>query len=446
MNEGGSLSKEAGLVSDRGLNAIPRNNEAAAIIEPLTRTELIAALDGQIKDIEEESKRPGWSAWALLGGVASLLWMALSQFSSQTNFQAVGLVTLFGVLVVEMFSLAFLRRDELIHSKSKPLRFRSIRDDPNASQELMLFHLFRTAGLLALSLGIDKSLQVPSLSWYLGMQVFGITFILLFIWANRSGPNQSKLGDRINRATPIMNWLTIVWSAGICYILLGKLYLIRTTASVADFRLGVLLTGIMYGLQLIVSGDKERPLVNKLKTIRRDLAFGRITVLVARREIDNSVLGLDPSEVLTNAVEKLAAFLDNVKDLNESVILSSENANNILDELENNLTFQPENWTKTARQLGNALAATETHIKMSEKASNTSFSLTKAIMNSVKLCNEKKQPLSFDAISKWKAVINKEQTVLEQLSVAFKLHEEVKLRFSMLPKEYPFLEGVEALN
>lgn len=65
-------------------------------VYPITRPEMLAAIDYEIAQIEDEDKRPGWSKWALHGGIATLIWLALAELGPKSNLTIIGTTFLFG--------------------------------------------------------------------------------------------------------------------------------------------------------------------------------------------------------------------------------------------------------------------------------------------------------------------------------------------------------------
>jgi hypothetical protein len=60
----------------------------------LTRSEVIAAINQEISDIEAENKRNGWSRRTLLAALGSLTWLAIGEFNSHSNIETIGMVFL----------------------------------------------------------------------------------------------------------------------------------------------------------------------------------------------------------------------------------------------------------------------------------------------------------------------------------------------------------------
>ena len=114
----------------------------------LTRSELIAALNSEIEQIENENKRPGWSSWALQGAIATLIWLVLADFSPKSNLQTIGIVFLFGSFVGEFVLIMCPYFNGLGNPKRMQLRYRFPSDIPNLNPAVLIFVLVRFAVIL----------------------------------------------------------------------------------------------------------------------------------------------------------------------------------------------------------------------------------------------------------------------------------------------------------
>jgi len=273
--------------------------------EPLTRPELLAAIDAEIERLEEDTKRPGWSMWALQGAIATTLWLALNDLGPKSNLRTVGIVFLFGSVVSD-FVLALcdtLGRFGRVERKQPRYRFSNA--DPLLGPRVITFAFLRALVILLIYFWLGSTLKLPSLAWYYGvllvMCLIGVPLLLI---------RRLTLEDpRSLRVAGIIASLQAVWAGYLSFALFEKLPLSVTEYNGSDFRVGFLLTTAAYLAWLIASEQQPRPVVTSMKDIRRELALGRMGVEDAARDVDHALHGLTTSAAaehkLTNATERL---------------------------------------------------------------------------------------------------------------------------------------------
>src|ERR1035437_6337033 len=213
MNESNpSEQAETSAAPQRSLQ-IPK-----ALIAPLTRSELVAALDSEIENIEDENKRPGWSSWALQGGIATFIWLALADFSPKSNLQTIGIVFLFGSFFGDFLLLVCQYFNRLSHPERKRLRYRFSSDKPDTAPALIIFALVRYSSLLLIYQLLSPVFYVPTLTLYCVATIALYAFLLIC--------RLMKLlfgGRLLCKSEHSVLWLIMVWSGFLSYRLFEKL-------------------------------------------------------------------------------------------------------------------------------------------------------------------------------------------------------------------------------
>jgi hypothetical protein len=309
----------------------------------LSRPDLIAAINQEIKDIEDENKRPGWSKWVLLAGVGTLIWLALGEFSPQTNVETIGTVFLFGSVFGECLAFSFNFFKQLNHPNERQQRYHLITDNPDSNLAILVHHSIRFAFLLLLSCSLQSGNDVPTLSTFFSVLLLmnGLVIVL------RLSPKPVLHFDIHNSKYYIVAWGTMIWSGFLSFKLLLQLSVIDGGYKASDFKLGAVLVAVAYLLWLLVSEEKEKPSVLCLRKIRRGLAFGGLSVEQAAKDTDKVVFGLTAIDVLDRNLSDLSNSLRRITAANHKLIADCEGANSILDRLESG----GNQWTSEARKV-----------------------------------------------------------------------------------------------
>ena len=182
----------------------------------LSRPDLIAAINQEIKDIEDENKRPGWSKWVLLAGVGTLIWLALGEFCPQTNVETIGTVFLFGSVFGECLAFSFNFFKQLNHPNERQQRYHLITDNPDSNLAILVHHSIRFAFLLLLSCSLQSGNDVPTLSTFFSVLLLmnGLVIVL------RLSPKPVLHFDIHNSKYYIVAWGTMIWSGFLSFKLL----------------------------------------------------------------------------------------------------------------------------------------------------------------------------------------------------------------------------------
>jgi hypothetical protein len=143
---------------------------------------MVAALTTEINQIQEENKRPGWSAWALQGGIATFLWLAVNEFGPKSNLQTIGIVFLFGSLLGDLLLSACQYLNRLGNSKRSQIRYQFLSDNPNASPAMLVFTIVRYTALLLVYNSLSFAFRVPSFTLY----CVGVVALCVVIFPLRS--------------------------------------------------------------------------------------------------------------------------------------------------------------------------------------------------------------------------------------------------------------------
>jgi hypothetical protein len=364
----------------------------------------------------------------LQGGIATFLWLALADFSPKSNLQTIGIVFLFGSFFGDFLLSVCQYFNRLSNPERKQLRYRFLSDDPNTTPALIIFTLVRYGGLLLIYLLLDSAFRVPTLAWYCGVviavYIIGLPIRLMnFLSLNKgvSTKNQHAL-----------IWLSIAWSGFIGYQLFEKLPFSDADYKVADFRVGFLLVGVVYLFWLLTTGEKERPIVNTLKEIRRELAFGRITVEEAAKGADIALSGLTTTAAIEHKLTGLSVELQNVTLCYEKLIAEYQAADLALKRLETDENTQESKWREDARNVVILIDSCETKRVAHQQLFNAAFLEIKSVFRSIDSINTTDLVPRPELAPKWQDIRVKMNKMCELANSCGPLLDDIKARYNAI--------------
>ena len=271
---------------------------------------LIDLINRETDQFAVEQKRHGWTTWALLGALSTLIWLFINQtpFTS-ANWQRVGLL---------LFSLAL--TIDLICSFSSMFstQHRNLSEEPR----FVLTSIFGGARISLLIRLIMYSILF-FISIYLKVHVFVVAKILVQIWLGlhvvmiligliisyRKIPI-SKF--QISRRAPLVSFLI---TAPMTIFLIGYYVVLVNnfrSFSPSDLKVAVLLTLIGCVLVLMADLPITSPILSSLISIRRDLVLDKIDIVWASRQIDIALSGMQVGDLLQDNIKEILDYYDTI--------------------------------------------------------------------------------------------------------------------------------------
>ncbi len=276
----------------------------------LKRKEILHALDLEIEQIQKEVDRPGWTIWAMLGALATSIWLLLDVIeNSKFNLQA-GLFTFLTISIL-FDSLNIL----IIFSKSGATRatnprFRLTNEFSN-SRHLFFLSALRAGLLLYLGFIFSGWISgLPSKIFYIGYG--GYIFFLFFIFILSFAKIPILLDTATKKSFKILN---VIISIGLMILVIGfskafyeNLFIIKMPV----FRFGGLLWTISFLIMKLGSGALRPILLESLIEIRRDLILERINLFSASKQFDIALSGLEVSDLLQAEIREILQIYDQI--------------------------------------------------------------------------------------------------------------------------------------
>jgi hypothetical protein len=274
---------------------------------------LVELLEFEVDRIVAEESRPGWTAWALVGSLASALWLLASELeSSVVNLQNV-------LFLFLTFSLAYdcIVRwlPSLIWWQGSPEttpRFRPSHIVLAQGRGATLLEIGRSIALVVIAAEIRPYVSTP---YVVAVYVVYVAVILLGL----VGFCMSFLEIPVLPASGRVGWvaramLAFLVGTGLLALLglLGVFWRQAILPTVPEYRVGGLLLVIMSLLLVLAQRRPQTPVLRTLIGTRRNLVLGRISLDSARRQTEIALMGLTTADVLQHRVEELLAHLQHL--------------------------------------------------------------------------------------------------------------------------------------
>jgi hypothetical protein len=207
-----------------------------------------------------------------------------------------------------------------------------------------------------------------------------------------------------------------------------------------NYHVGLLLTGIVYLFSLLVAGERERPIVNMLKDIRRELAFGRINIEEATREADVVLSGLTAVGAVEHKLIDLSQEFQGVIESYEKLVSDCGSASSLLTNLEADENSQSSLWKENARKVAILIDSCETKRQNCQQAHNIVFFKAKRALHSIENINKAQLVPKPELASKWAEVKSKLDKMFELSKKSTPLLEDIKSRYIAISQTTSFIK------
>jgi len=278
---------------------------------------LIDLINSEISQIESEQRRPGWTSWALLGALATLLWLLVKNASLQClDWQIVGLAFLTLTLTIECIThVHAISTLSDIYAPEEP-RFVS---SPLYGESKLTLLLLSIQGFILFYINIQLKQQILSIPRILSWVVIGF-YILLgiggLILSYRETPQQKFPKQKLTLwALALLIIMMIIVLSGYWAVLIKSV----SAADQSNLQTATLLVLILYVFKLLADIPKQSPILPSLISIRRDLCLDRIDMSWAAKQLDVAFSGMRAEDLLQEYVQKIleceAAITDVLKQM-----------------------------------------------------------------------------------------------------------------------------------
>jgi len=266
--------------------------------EPLSKEELLSALDAQIRFATEAQRNEGLTRWAIWGGLAAILWRGTVVFAQSEFALYRAVLVAFVIFIIWAILESFI---SLISPTSRvsiaPVRFQVWTDMVSVVRPGVIASALRQT-LIIVALGFFHYANLWPLWMYAILSLLGD--LLAFAPGTSNLPLPTKLGVRTSFA--IATLIPVAWLA---YCGLHVVALIRKdfpSFTLADVQFAWLLNGGAYLLIRLATMTTSGHFLTELTELRQHLAFNRISTAEAIQQADKLLSGIKLTDVLNPSV------------------------------------------------------------------------------------------------------------------------------------------------
>lgn len=279
---------------------------------------IIHFLEYEISSRRSEAMRSGWTTWAILGAIASLLWLMFSVLDTNEfiSWRNILYITL---LLSVSFDFLFLLIRILFSVGPKHLgSVRRFEYFENSIGSFLVSILFRAGVLLILIHLFSPKINnfVEFFCWlFLGLSLIQISLFLVLYYLQVPTPTNPSPRFKWISYIYVIVWLTSggIAAVGLIIIIYSKVLV----PSIPEWRIGFIIFGLSV-LMLIFSRSKPiSMLLLQLDDIRRNLSLGQIDLNRAKQQIDLIIHGLTLSNILQSNINDILVPLNTMQNIYE---------------------------------------------------------------------------------------------------------------------------------
>lgn len=278
--------------------------------------QVLNTLDFEINRITSEDQRPGWTVWALCGGILSGLWLITEQWETG-KAEVIRVMYVFLTLSLAVgFIFSGFRLFFILYYK--PRRFFKIRSyfELVTPTQILLGALW-DASLLFITLVLRDSLG-PLLSSIIFL-IYGMALVsngsILVIGKVAGltyfGPVDTPFGRRALIAAHCFSVLILILLLWACARLITLALSLHTESGlVTDIRIGGLLVVILVLMSMLAGHSRSDPLLTTLGDIRQRLALGNMPLGEAIAQADLAISGMKVDRFLRSNIDDWLKYVE----------------------------------------------------------------------------------------------------------------------------------------
>lgn len=289
------------------------------------KNELINLLDSEIEFNKADQYRNGVTIWALIVGIASLIWMILDIAEKATYF--VNRDILMWVLLFSTFTLSIRYLVALLSPKSNLIALQVTESLFSNHRQTILASFIIQLAFIKIIILIKP--YIPTISYY-PILIFYIlhltTNFLVFITSFWNLPIIVSPRNKNN------------WVIGSFLILLSipsimglSTYLFTKSIIIIDLRMSLLYFSVLVLIYLTMHNSKDSPDINRMIILKRELILNKIQAEIAMKEFEK-IFSLSVSDILEKELkimqEKAQTVEENAIGMLEKLKRASENLPN----------------------------------------------------------------------------------------------------------------------
>jgi hypothetical protein len=290
-------------------------NKSYEKLESEHRSQLLSLLNEEISQIHKEESKPGWTIWALFGGISTCIWLFINQIEKVTpNWNTISIM----IITAAFLSLALKSLSKRIQKNikvSKDNRYLPIKQIfEKSKQYIILFLLY-----LSIIYILIKRTLYDIEPWQLNVTYISITFYIIIsiigLLLTKTGelfvvPFDINSGGITNKKTSTTTSIIIVLITilEVVTVFIWSNYIwSKNLFTLYEFKISILICTIAILLLLTTSLKSPSHILNNLIELRRELILGVLPTEKIKKQMDFIFRGLkiedyyskETSEILT---------------------------------------------------------------------------------------------------------------------------------------------------
>jgi hypothetical protein len=274
------------------------------------RQDILRALDLEIEEIQRSKERPGWTTWAIMGALATSIWLIFEiiekkEFNWQTGLFVFFLVSVFldQLLLINFYS-------KVSATRKKVGRF-ILSSEVSSARNILFAYIFRILFLLYLGFIFSNWLSALTLTlFYIGYGFFLVTLFVILVLSFAKVPIELN-----STQTTRPKIFLLLLCAGVIFLIVGfsnSFYDYYSYINMTEFRFAGLLWIIIF-LILKLNTDIPKPILfDTLIELRRDLLLEKIDISSASKQFDIALSGLEISDLLQDEIREILHTYDKI--------------------------------------------------------------------------------------------------------------------------------------
>lgn len=269
------------------------------------RDSVLKQLDAEINQIQNDERRNGITKWALIGGIASLVWLLLAEYEneqlSSTGIQYTLIVISLAVAAIKVVEVTINTSSRIIS-----LKYRKSSDIPVLSRNITLLFLLWWFVIYAMLITGDPG--IPAYQEFFAFSFCGVAItysLAVFIGAllDVPFPLQIRLRWQIKIILLILAFLQII-------PIVGYIDFLRTNQyGVATYRFAMIIFALFILLMYLLRIDRTSLMASFIST-RRNLSLGKISTENAIDQVEILTKGLALPKAFQSRLAEIFSIID----------------------------------------------------------------------------------------------------------------------------------------
>lgn len=287
------------------------NTSASAVPDP--RALVLAVLDFEIDQHRKDQQHPGWTNWALLGGLGAILWLLVAQVGDvPARFSITAIGTAAILFVLDALAGLNIIVTPKPRDYTEDYRFATMSSRAAPVRPTLCLAIVRYVVLLIVLafLFVRSTLPLwvllPTAAVSLTIAVFiGLVIAKTFsAQIMRTGLEFSDFATRLKAA-----YCGIFIALSACAVILGTFLTGSAAMTFVEFKLAVLASAACFIVGLLVGNLRHRGAISTLLSLRRGLAFGMLDPAFVFNETIAQVLGSNTFDLASKELAPVMASL-----------------------------------------------------------------------------------------------------------------------------------------